>query len=261
MTTFVLLRGLVREARHWGSVGQRLQEALGDGVDVIALDLPGNGLRHCETSPTTVSGLLAACRSELQQRGVAPPLVLVALSLGAMVALQWCEEAPQELAGCVLVNTSLRGIDPFWRRLRPRNWSTLLRLLAPGISTLERERLVLEMTSSETARLDAVAQRWAGLARSHPVRSGNALRQLVAAMRYKAPKPTQVPMLVLASAGDRLVDPRCSQELARRWRLPIALHPRAGHDVPLDDPQWFVAWVTGWWHSLPRRHEIATGPP
>ena len=258
MTTFVLLRGLAREARHWGEVGALLQRRLAGGEAVIALDLPGNGLRQGETSPIRVHGLVAACRAELCRRGVEPPLVLVAMSLGAMVALGWCEEAPQELAGCVLVNTSLRGISPFWQRLRPHNWLPLLRLLACGGSPLRRERLVLRLTSSEPHRHAAVAQAWAGLADSHPVRRGNALRQLRAALRFTARGPTGVPTLLLASARDRLVDPRCSQELARRWRLPIAIHPGAGHDLPLDDPQWFVTAVAGWWSALPVRHETAT---
>lgn len=60
MTTFVLLRGLAREAGHWGDVARRLRRRLGDGADVIALDLPGNGLRHREDSAATVDGLLAS---------------------------------------------------------------------------------------------------------------------------------------------------------------------------------------------------------
>lgn len=258
MTTFVLLRGLVREARHWGEVGERLRQQLGGADAVIALDLPGNGLRHGETSPATVRGLVAACRAQLRQRAIEPPLVLVAMSLGAMVALQWCEQAPRELAGCVLVNTSLRGISPFWQRLRPHNWAPLLRLLASDLPPLQRERIVLFLTSSEPRRHPAVAQAWAGFAISHPVRRGNALRQLAAAMLCAAPAQTGVPTLVLASAADRLVDPRCSQELARRWQLPLSLHPTAGHDLPLDDPQWFVAAVLRWWDGLAPGHGTAT---
>ena len=38
---WVLLRGLTREARHWGGFPERLGAAL--GVEVHCLDLPGNG--------------------------------------------------------------------------------------------------------------------------------------------------------------------------------------------------------------------------
>jgi pimeloyl-ACP methyl ester carboxylesterase len=107
------------------------------------------------------------------------------------------------------------------------------------------------MTSGDRGRHAEVVRDWAELAHSLPVRRSNALRQLLAAMRFTAPAPVTVPILVLAGAGDRLVDPRCSQELARRWRLPIALHPWAGHDLSLDDPQWFVAWVADWWSAMP----------
>jgi pimeloyl-ACP methyl ester carboxylesterase len=53
-------------------------------------------------------------------------------------------------------------------------------------------------------------------------------------------------MLVLASLGDRLVSPGCSRRIASRWALPIRLHPTAGHDLPLDDPEWVVQQVLGW---------------
>ena len=247
MTTFVLLRGLVRESRHWGDVAGRLRRALG-GEAVVALDLPGNGQFRDQASPTNVAAMAAACRARLAQQGIDRPVVLVAMSLGAMVALQWCQDAPQEVAGCVLVNTSLRGVSPFWKRLRPGQYLRLAGLLAPGRALLERERAVLAMTSSRPQRQSGVAQRWAGIAATHPVSRANALRQLIAALRY-APTASRppVPVLVLASAADRLVHPDCSREIARRWALPIEIHPDAGHDLPLDDPQWFVARIERWW--------------
>ena len=257
MTTFVLLRGLVRESGHWGDVGRRLRSRLGGGADVIALDLPGNGLRHREHSAATVDGLMAACRAQLKRRGIEPPLVLVAMSLGAMVAMQWCSRAPHEVAGCVLVNTSVRGISPFWQRLRPANWLRLLRLLAPGGSQAQREQLVLALTSSEPERHADLVRRWVRLATRHPVRRSNALRQLLAAARYRAPLRHGVATLVLASAGDTLVDPRCSAELALRWQLPLRVHLCAGHDLPLDDPLWFVDAVASWWSGLRAGHGIA----
>ncbi len=45
-TTWILLRGLVREQAHWEGFAERLASALGDGHRVLALDLPGNGVLH-----------------------------------------------------------------------------------------------------------------------------------------------------------------------------------------------------------------------
>lgn len=248
MTTFVLLRGLAREARHWGEVPVRLRQQLGPGHVVMPLDLPGSGEFSAEASPATVPGIAAACRRTLAQRRIEGPVVLVAMSLGAMVALHWCQEAPQEVAGCVLVNTSVGGAGAFWQRLRPANYPRLVALLAPGRTLLDRERAVLALTSSRPQRHPGVAQRWAAIAAGRPVRRGNVLRQLLAALRYTpvSVRP-RVPILVLAAAGDTLVHPDCSRAIASRWQLPIEIHPGAGHDLPLDDPGWFVQRVARWW--------------
>jgi len=59
MTTWVLLRGLTREIRHWGPLPQRLSFRLG-GVPVMALELPGNGSRHRERSAGSVGQTVVA---------------------------------------------------------------------------------------------------------------------------------------------------------------------------------------------------------
>jgi hypothetical protein len=53
-------------------------------------------------------------------------------------------------------------------------------------------------------------------------------------------------MLVLAGAGDTLVDPRCSSELAAHWGTELRMHPTAGHDLPLDDGAWVAHEVSRW---------------
>ncbi|MEO7641919.1 MAG: alpha/beta hydrolase [Ramlibacter sp.] len=248
--TWVLLRGLAREARHWGDFGNALAAQLGPGHRVLALDLPGNGVHHGEASPATVAAIAAAARADLARRGIGPPYVLVALSLGAMVAVQWCDAPPHDIAGCVLINTSLRGISPFWRRLQPPNYLPLAALLRPGLPVELREARVLQLTSSDPARHAAVVARWAAVARQYPVAPRNVLRQLLAAARYRPPvRRPAVPLLVLASAGDRLVSPECSRQLAARWQVPLALHPNAGHDLPLDDPDWVLRQIGGWWKA------------
>src|SRR5262249_21089728 len=102
------------------------------------------------------------------------------------------------------------------------------------------------LTSSGEPRADIVSA-WTRYAEEQPMSRANALRQLLAAARYRAPaKGPAVPVLVLASAGDGLVDPRCSEKIAQEWKLPVAVHPTAGHDRPLDDGPWVAAEVKRW---------------
>ena len=243
-TRWILLRGLAREAAHWGPLAQRLEQALGRGHVVQALDLPGSGARRHEACPGDVAAIAQACRPQVAGDS---PVVLVAMSLGAMVALEWSRAAPQAVAGCVLINTSAGGTSPFWARLRPANYLRIARLLAWPADPLSREREILAMTSADPSRHAQAAERWAEIARQRPMARTNAARQLLAAARYRAPpRPPAVPLLLLASRGDRLVSPQCSARLAQAWQRPIAWHPWAGHDLPLDDPDWVVGSLVGW---------------
>lgn len=258
MNTWVLLRGLTRERRHWGAFPALFGQWV-DAERVIALDLPGNGAWHRLPSPASVDAMAAACRADLQRRGVAPPYHLLAMSLGAMVACAWGFAHPCELAGAVLINTSLRPFSPFTQRLRPRNYATLVRLLLARPTAHEWEQAVLQLTSRAGERspreAEALVDTWVAYRHDSPVSAANALRQLVAAARFRAPAAAPAtPLLVLASSGDALVDPRCSAQLAAQWQCPISTHPWAGHDLPLDDGAWVAAQVAEWL----RRHRVAT---
>ena len=244
MTTWVLLRGLAREARHWGALPDDLRRALPASDQVVALDLPGNGARWRERSPDRVEAMVKAARQALAPRGPAPPYVLIALSLGGMVALQWALEQPAEVEGCMLINSSLGRFSPFWHRLRPASYRALLWLLAAGAEP--RERRILRLTSN-LPLAEGTEQAWAAYAHGAPVSRVNMLRQLAAAARYRAPVALPgVPLLLLASEGDRLVSAECSRAIARHWGAPLRIHPAAGHDLPLDDPRWVIEQVRAW---------------
>lgn len=244
---WILLRGLTREAAHWGAFAEGFVQAV-PGDDVLALDLPGNGEFHHLASPWSVHGMVNACRAELARRAVAPPYHLLAMSLGAMVATEWTRVAPHEVAGCVLINTSLRPFSPFWHRLQLHNIAPLLRLAWRWRSAEAAEQVVWQITSrsAPSAAAGVVAQ-WAAVRRQRPVSASNALRQLVAAARYRAPAAAPVDrVLLLGSQEDQLVSRQCSQAIAQAWALPLQLHPWAGHDLPLDDPQWVIDAVLQW---------------
>ena len=246
MTTWVLLRGLGRESGHWGDFPALLRERLGDAA-VAALDLPGSGRLHRDASPTRVEAMTRCYRDELRRLGLAPPYRLLALSMGAMVAIDWARAAPGEVAGCVLINTSLRGVDPWYWRLRPANYPALLGLARPGRSAAAHEGALLRLTSRNPERAARALDAWARIRRERPVARRNLLRQLLAAARFMpSTDAPAVPLLVLASANDGLVDVRCSTRLAQRWHAEIALHRQAGHDLPLDDGPWVVETVARW---------------
>ena len=251
MTTWVLLRGWAREARHWGDFPGALRTQLGEGHAVVAVDLPGNGVRNAERSATSVEAAVESVRRELRRLELRGPFVIVALSLGAMVAMQWACAYPEDVQACVLMNTSARGLAPFWRRLRAGSYRGLLGVLRPGLSPRQREARILALVSNLRADDAEAARQWAAYATQRPITRANALRQLLAAIRFRLPAtPPPVPILVLASERDRLVAVDCSRALAARFDLPLRVHPEAGHDLPLDAQDWVIEQVLAWRRSM-----------
>lgn len=251
MTTWVLLRGLMREARHWGEFPLQFQNGV-DARNVVTLDFPGNGSLHTQNSPSTVAGMADHCRAQLMQLGYEPPYRVLALSLGAMVAVEWSRQHPDELESMVLINTSLAPYNPFYYRLRPANYAALFRFLVAG-SVLQREKLILHITSTlerSVLQKSALLERWVSYAHECPVTRANILRQLRAAVFYRdAPAKPDIPVLLLVGRNDRLVNMKCSLALAQIWNCEIKIHPTAGHDLPLDDGFWVTRQVTEWLES------------
>ncbi len=243
----MLLRGLMRESRHWGEFRSSLQSAC-SGQPLVCLDFPGNGVLHQLNSATSVEAMAQHCHHQMQQLGLAPPYRVIALSLGAMVAVAWNALYPNDLEKLVLMNTSLAPYNPFYQRLRPQNYPKLLRFLLHG-SPAQRERLILELTSngSQPMKTENTLEQWLAYAQQYPIARSNILRQLFAAISYRAPitAPT-VPTLLLAGQQDRLVNVQCSLTLACHWHCPIKIHPSAGHDLPLDEPDWLIREIQDW---------------
>ena len=251
MNTWIFLRGLTRESRHWGDFPEEFCREVPE-VKVCCPDLPGNGVLSGEESPLSVEEMLECIRAQLNGQDIMPPYHLLAMSLGAMVAVSWAAKYPEEIRGCVLINTSLRSFSAFYRRLKPGSYGRLLKLGLPGCADREREQTVFELTSHRPERADQVLKAWVAHRLEYPVRARNALRQLLAAARFSAPpvRPP-VPILVLVSRNDALVDASCSHRIARHWVTALAEHPTAGHDLPLDDGAWVARRVSDWLKSQP----------
>lgn len=251
---WIFLRGLARESGHWGDFLHRFERAM-PGTTVEALDLPGTGERFAETSPLELSDYVEALRAGRPRKKVN----LFALSLGAMVGLEWMRLHPEEVDRAVLVNTSLKTINPVLRRLSPSAYAQVLGIFLDA-NLRSREERILKLTSARTdwdaAEIDVRAQ----LQERHPVSRKNALRQILSATRSSeiGVRPEQ-PVLLLNSLGDRLVHPDCSRLISERWKAPLRRHAWAGHDLPLDDPDWTIRCVAEWLDRHP--NEILTKDP
>lgn len=244
-TPWVFLRGIVRQHRHWEDFPERFAAAFPEAA-VLLPDFPGNGDLHDHESCSSIAEMVEAVRADLHGRGLTGPVRLLAVSMGAMVGIEWMRLHPEEIERAVLINTSMPGLSRLGERLRREAWPSILRSLL-FMSQLERERLFVELTSNLYPEPEALARRWAGYAEAAPTSRLNALRQLFAATTWRPPatRPHEHALL-LQSLGDKVVDPVCSTRIADRWRWPLASHPSAGHDLTLDDPDWVIAQVRRW---------------
>lgn len=249
-TNWLFLRGLSREAAHWGTFPKEFEKQIA-GAKVTAIDLPGNGQFWNEPTPLTLNELMEFVRAQWKKNPASSePVHLFAMSLGAMTALQWMHRYPQEIAAAVFVNTSLRGFSPFFHRLSPGAYPSLIRLFLDR-DARTREKGILDLTSQKTDWPEAELERREQIQKAHPVKKANAFRQIRAALSTVETKaaPSQ-PLLLLNSLGDLLVHPDCSKKIAHAWNVPIRRHAWAGHDLALDDPQWTLNAVNEWLNQI-----------
>lgn len=245
---WVLMRGIGRESEHWGSFTQMLQQSA-PGEEVIAIDHPGFGRQQERAVPSTIQAMMEADRIQVPRPG--HKYILFGHSLGAMVALSWIKNHAEEVAGAVLINSSARDTSSVQDRLHVGAWSSLFSILTE-VSERERESQVLKLVSRRSDLPEEVLQNWVKIARERSPSKWTLARQLWAASTFTLgsfpfPHP---PILCLGSLGDELVNPRCSENLAHSLKAEFKLHPWAGHEITLDDPDWVLTQVQKWRAAL-----------
>lgn len=238
--SWLILRGLTREKRQWGAFPSVLRQKSGDKVEVRRLDLPGIASASDRPAPLSVAAMVEDLNERFEpERAETPgPWGLLGVSLGGMVTLEWTRAHPELFSAAVVVNSSSGNTAGLFRRLRPANLTTLMR--AARAQGAERELVVLGMNTTRHGDDRALAEEWAGYRAEAPVTPKVLLGQLVAGLRYWAPRRLTVPTLFVSGRADRFVDPICTRRLARRFRARHLEHPDAGHDLPLDEPEWLA---------------------
>ena len=238
---WLLLRGLGRQSAHWGAFVPQLQAAFPQ-IEVHCLDLPGTGRMTHQASPNSIVAIVSLVRQQALVDGLLDrPCVLLGLSLGGMVAWQWAQQFPQDIGRTVVINSSFASLNPFYQRLRWQCYGRFAQLLlAPA--GLARERRIVQLVSNSSPVIQqATAVAWAAVHLRQPMSLATIVAQLQAAAGFRpALSLPKGPVLLLNSLGDRLVAPACSFAIQQQWQLPLHQHPTAGHDLPLDAPQWVI---------------------
>ena len=246
MSNWVLLRGLAREARHWGDIKELFQQTF--PIEKITLqDLAGNGVFYSQRSSSSEGAMVEFAREQLASGSVKPPYRLLAMSLGAMVACEWAARYPQEIERLVLINTSMRPFSHAAQRLRPSTWPYLAAMALRWRDAQFAEQTIFDLTCQRTNTRSIDEAAWLNIRATAPVSVVNVWRQLLAAARHQAaPLPPGCPVLLLSSRLDALVNPICSHQLATAWQAEYRQHPLAGHDLPHDDARWVCQQIAAW---------------
>lgn len=234
---------------HWADFPERMKKAFPqDHIEL--LEIPGNGTLNGEKSPLTILDMVQSFRRQSTLIRENRKVHILAISMGAMMAAEWALRYPQEVERLVLINSSSATHSKFYERLQPKNYFKILALASSfknksshAVEDLERE--ILAMTANSSERRAYALPLWTAESTAHPITLQNFVRQLWAANAYRFPPKAPVPSLILSCENDHFVSVSCSKALAKAWECPIYIHPWAGHDLPLDDPDWVLEKLRG----------------
>lgn len=235
----VLLPGLACDA-----------ELFAEQLSALAADWPGRDLRVSRAleRADTLPGM-ARC---LLDHDLVPgaPAILIGASMGGMVALEAAGQAPQRLAGLVLLGSSARADTAEVQALR----AAACEEFAAG-----RTRAVLEANlpfafHPERARDDALRQRYLDMIlRAGESRLITQNRALMARRDLRPVLPTLTcPALLLVGEADALTPPEHSQEIAAAMpRAHCQVLPRSGHMLTWEAAEEVNQALRSWLQRLP----------
>lgn len=243
---WIFLRGLSREAEHWGTFPQQFQDAL--GCTVHLLDAPGVGEYHHMKSPVSLDEMADFMLGQMQERSLEHVHVF-AYSLGAMISYIMLQKQPQRFGNVVWLNTSFANLSPIYKRMQISRFKDLCVLASRYSNVWKRESIVYRITTRMHGDPSIIAK-WVEIQKKHPVTLATIIRQLWAAKSSSIQEKPDHPLLLLGSQGDQLVSPSCTEELSRYLNQPAIMHARAGHDVTLDAPEWVIDQVSSFVSSV-----------
>lgn len=249
MSTWVLLRGLMRDQRHWHGFDQRLRDK---GQLVLTPDLAGNGSLVAKTSPTNMQDYAAdvwrqiEASLELARRPSleSQPIYLVGLSMGGMLAMTMAQQHPERIAHAFILNSSAANLSGWYERFKILNVIKAFVCRKRGEKLNMIEATIARLTSYRHGRDHQLILQWSQLRRQQHPSIQNACRQLWAAFRYQAPTERVSAVTIICGDRDALVSMKSSQALARHFNCELMVLAYCGHDIALDAPAKLAHYLT-----------------
>lgn len=237
MANWVLLRGLGRDKRHWYTFKDKIENTF-SGNQILPLNLPG--IESSENIPTNIQAMTDEVREKwLQEKESEGPWNILAISLGGMIAIDWCHRYPEDFKHLVTINTSSKTTSPTFDRITLPAISAVAKSLFIK-DTREREKKVLEITTNDTEITEEMLDFWEEVAADMKLNRLSFAKQLYAASKFKLPEKLPIPFTVLASKADRFCKYTCSEKIAQRYNAPLHLHESGGHDLSTDAGEWII---------------------
>jgi len=235
-----LIIGLTKESAHWDdSFVQKLKD-LYQTDEVIALDLPGAGKYLDLASPLTMKGIVSMTRDHYQEYFAESERyenLLVAISLGGMVATEWLKSYPLDFSKFVIINSSFKGLSPVYKRVQPKAILEFFKIFGT-VDNGKREDLVIKLCGNNSKNYEAIHKKWTRIANERPMAKLNMVRQTIAGARFNPDYKPEIPTLIIAARHDRLAHHSCSENLQKVWNGDFHMieEVHIGHGVHIDAP-------------------------
>lgn len=235
---WVLLRGLARHSKHWGPFAELFIKAhQQDNIEFI--DLRGNGTEVDKDSFLKIPDYTDDVRLRSKSIARGERVNIIAVSMGAMVAVDWASRFHHEVESITCINTSDGGSSHFWERLRPESYKPLAQILLNNSNQQARERLSLDLITNSLKNKNEIAKIFAPLTVTTRT---NFFKQIFAASKFRFPRQKpNCDVTMICADGDRLVNSKCTKNICKHWGISPVIHESAGHDLPLDAPDWLLS--------------------
>jgi pimeloyl-ACP methyl ester carboxylesterase len=242
--TISLIRGLSRESGHWGEFLTFLQKEM-PRAELRLLDLPGSGVHNKKRSPLSVSKIVDFLRKE-NNLNTNDLNIVVASSLGGMVAMEWVSKYPDDFDGIVTMNSSFNEICSNSERVKSTIRPELFKAMF-YTRLRNREKAILKINSNKIDHGNKVLNRWIDIQKKRRMTRWNIVSQAFAGIRY-TPKQValHIPLLMLGSKMDKMVCMECIEKSHKVFGGQLVWHETAGHCIPLDEPEWVTQEIHKW---------------